>query len=935
LHRHLIAPIVVMGLSLCAPARAGETPLYQPTPEWVVPAQLPDVTALPASAPALLIFDGQHRIAEGTLWSYVDTAQRIISSEVLNQMATLTIPWMPDKGDLIVHELAIIRDGQTIDLLADGKTFTVLRREQSLEQRELTGQLTATMDVEGLRVGDILRVRFSTTTHDQALGDHVQMVTPILTAPMAVGQGRLRTLWANDSGARWKALMPGIDARPVRRGAFTELVIDLPVAKPPEMPEDAPMRFRPVPMLEASTFTDWKDVSRTMAPLFATDELIPEGSPLAAEMAAIMQAHATPLARAQAALQLVQDKVRYLAVQMDGGNYVPQSPERTWTLRYGDCKAKTLLLLALLRGMGLEAEAVLAHAQLGDMVVNRLPSAAAFNHVLVHATVDGQSLWLDGTGMGARIEDIHDTPPFVNVLPLQPQGADLIRIEPHADGRPSLDLTMDVNESSSVDVPSVFDLTLVLRGGTATQINLLRNRLDAARQQELFATFLSRVVGDSQFGAIEAQSDEQAGLLTLKARGLSNTAWRWDDKLMKRPVDRWLGMINFGPDRARAAWSAIPVATPSPEGRRMRMRLRLPDGGRGFRIDGEPQLQQSIAGFTFNRSVTLEDGLVTLDERIDSTGAEIGTGQIGPERDRLATAKARAPRLIAPTHTRHSWDINGRDPQGGDQIATAEAILAEAIARDPTEAGPYQVRAELRRGIGNTRGALADFDKAIAIEPSVQLYLMRSAVREGEGNVAAALADAEAARQLDPSAAGAIARVAELKAEQGDLAAGLALVDERIDLGGETRDTYRQVKADLLGRFGDAQEALALVETMIEDKPGTPSLLNMRCWIKGTREVDLDNATRDCTSALELSSNPYPILDSRAMVSFRLGRYDDAMRDLDAVLKAVPTMAASRYLRGIVLARLDRQAESRTDLAIARRLDPGIDSDYRRFGIEP
>jgi len=935
LHRNLIAPIVAVGLALSAPVKAGETPLYQPTPDWVVPAQLPDVAALPAGAPTTLIFDAQQRIADGTLWSYLDTAQRITSSEMLNQMATLTIPWLPDKGDLMIHELAIIRDGQQIDLLAGGKTFTVLRREQSLEQRELNGQLTATMNVEGLRVGDVLRLRFSSTTRDAALRGHVQMLTPIVTAPMAVGQGRLRTLWANDSNTRWKALIPGIDARPVRRGAFTELTIPLPAAKPPEMPDDAPGRFRPVPLLEASTFADWRDVSRTMAPLFATDGLIAPGSPLAAEMDAIMRAHAKPIDRAQAALQLVQDKVRYLAVQMDGGNYVPQPPDQTWTLRYGDCKAKTLLLLALLRGMDIEAEAVLAHAQLGDMIVNRLPSAGAFNHVIVHATIDGQSLWLDGTGMGARIEDIHDTPPFGNVLPLRPEGADLIRIEPHADGRPSLDVTLNVDESSSVDIPSVFDMTVVLRGGAATQINLLRSQLDTARQQELFAAFLGRVVGNSQFGTIQVESDEQAGQLTFKTRGLNATAWRWDDKAMKRPLDRWLGAISFNPDRARAAWTAIPVATPAPEGRRMRMRLRLPDGGQGFRIDGEPQLQQSIAGFDFNRSITLADGYVTLDERIDATGAEIPTERIGAERDRMATAKARAPRLIAPANTLRSWDLSGRDPRGSDQIATAEAILAEAIARDPSKAEPYQVRATLRDGVGNPRGALADLDKAIALEPSIELYLARSALHDDQGDLTAALADAEAARQLDPSAASAIARVAELKAESGDLTAGLALLDERIDLGGETRDTYRQVKADLLSRFGDAQEALALVETMIADKPGSPNLLNMRCWIKGTREIDLDNAARDCTSALELSNNPYPILDSRAMVSFRLGKYDEAMRDLDAVLNAVPNMAASRYMRGIVLARLDRRSESQADLAIARRLEPRIDDEYGRFGIKP
>jgi len=936
LHRILIAPVVAIGLALSAPAHAGETPLYQPTPDWVVPAQLPaNVASLPAGAPATLIFDAQQRIAQGALWNYLDTAQRIVSSEMLNQMATLTIPWLPDKGDLIIHELAIIRDGEKIDLLAGGKTFTVLRREQSLEQRELNGQLTATMNVEGLRVGDILRVRFSTTSRDAALDGRVQMLMPIITAPVAVGQGRLRTLWSNDSDAHWKILMPGVEAHPVRKGDFTELTIDLPAAKPPEMPDDAPGRFRPAPVLEVATFRDWADVSRTMARLFATDGLIAPGSPLAAEMDTIMRTQSTPIARAQAALRLVQDKIRYLAVQMDGGNYVPQTPEQTWTLRYGDCKAKTLMLLALLRGMGIEAEAVVANTQLGDLVVNRLPSAGAFNHVLVHATIDGRSLWLDGTGLGARIEDIYDTPAFGNVLPLRPEGAELLRIAPHADGRPSLDLTLDVDESSSVDVPSVFDLTLVLRGGTAMQLNLLRNQLDAARQQELFATFLSRVVGDSQFGAIQVESDDKAALVTFRARGLSNSAWRWDDRAMKRPLDRWLGSMDFNPDRARAAWTAIPVATPAPEGRHVRMRLRLPEGGKGFRIDGEPRLDQTIAGFAFNRSVTLADGYVTFDERIDSTGAEIPTAQIGTERDRLQTARARAPRLIAPADTLRRWDLSGRDPRGGDQIAQAEAVLTEAIARDPAKAQPYQVRAGMRRAIGDSRGALADLDKAISIEPGVELYLLRSAVRDDQGDLPAALADAEAARQLDPSEPAAIARVAELKAESSDLPGALALLDERIDLGGETRDTYRQVKADLLGRFGDAGEALALVERMIEDKPGTPALLNMRCWIKGTREVDLDTAARDCTSALELSNNPYPILDSRAMVAFRQGKYDDAMRDLDAVLNAVPNMAASRYLRGIVLARLDRRAESQADLAIARRLEPRIDVEYGRFGIKP
>ena len=182
-------------VSVSTAAQAGELPLYQPAPDWVVAAPLPDIAKLPADAPAILVHDTQQRIEAGRLWSYEDRAMRISSPEMLSQFATLTLPWMPDKGDLIVHELAILRGGQRIDLLAQGQKFTVLRREQSLEQRELTGMLSATLALEGLRVGDVFHLRVSTTMKDEALGGRVQSLMPLLAAPVRAGFARARYSW--------------------------------------------------------------------------------------------------------------------------------------------------------------------------------------------------------------------------------------------------------------------------------------------------------------------------------------------------------------------------------------------------------------------------------------------------------------------------------------------------------------------------------------------------------------------------------------------------------------------------------------------------------------------------------------------------------------------------------------------------------------------
>jgi len=917
-----------------APASAGDTPLYQPAPAWIAPAPVADPGKGGAEAGSVVILDMQQRIEGGRLWSYVDSATRIASPEMLAQMANVNIPWVPDRGDLIVHELSLIRGGKRIDLIAQGQKFTVLRREESLEQRELTGILTATLAIEGLQVGDVLRVRVSSTSKDDALGGRVQTLAPIVAAPARAGFARLLLSWPAASPPHYKILAEGVTATSSTKDGYSQLALTLPAPKQPEMPSDAPPRFRHAAMIEASTFADWADVSKVMAPLYATEGTIPAGSPLAAEVAAIVRAEATPLGRTQRALALVQDKIRYLAVDMSGGNYLPQKPARTWEVRYGDCKAKTLLLLALLHAMDIEAEPVLAHSSLGDLVPERLPSAQAFDHILVRATVGGESLWLDGTAMGSRLADIHDTPAFRFVLPVRPGGAGLMPVPTHADARPAIDVLVEADESASVDVPSAFDATAVVRGTSAAMLTLVASEMPEKEKREAVGSFFQSYLGDAQFSSAAIVPDPVSGTVTLKARGAMTSPWKRDERRIKRSLGQTLDSLTFAPDRAKPAWKAIPVAGEAPAGIRYRLRLRLPDGGKGYTLEGAPDVKARLAGYALTRAVRLEGGVATVDERLDSTGQEIEAARIAAERDLVATAKANAPRIVAAETARRYWELNGADPAGATQVKAAEAILAQAIANSPDEVSGYTSRASFRNGIGDRKGALADLNRAIAIEPSVDLYLERADLDAIFGDLAAAAADAESARQLDPSSSGAIQTLAQFRADRGDLAAGVALLDERIALGGESVPALRRAKARLIGEYGDAAEAVKLYDAMIAEKPGSPRLLNGRCWIKGTRDFSVDTALKDCTEAIELMEDSTLALDSRAMVWFRMGRYEDALRDLNTVLAAAPDLAASRFMRAIVLGRLHREADAAKDLAVARRLSPTIDHIYARYGIK-
>jgi len=921
-----------MVVACASPAQAGEAPLRQAAPDWVNKAPL-DPAQITADSPEMLVLDTQQRIEKGQLWTYSDRAMRASSAETLGELATLSLSWMPDKGDLILHEATILRDGKEIDLLADGKGFTVIRREEALEQRSYTGELTATMPVEGLRMGDILRLRSSTTLRDTALGGHVQAAQGLPAAPLRIGFARARLQWDTKTPAHWRVQGKGLVAKPITRGGFSEIDLSLPAEKQPDMPEDAPLRFRAAPLLEASTFGTWQEVSRVMAPLYATDGLITPGSPLAAEVEKI-KAAPTPLERAQRALQLVQEEVRYLAIGMNGGNYVPQKPADTWVKRYGDCKAKTLLLLALLRGAGVEAEPVLAHITQGDLVPTHLPSAAAFNHVLVRAVVDGQSLWLDGTDMRGRLADIRDTPPFVHVLPLRPAGSGLVDIVGRAPARAQVALAVDADESGSVDLPTVFTATAVLRGQTSAGVMLMAARMDAKQRAESVRQFFTKLLGPGQYTQPTITTDNEAGTSTLSATGITGTPWRWDDKRERRNLTELGSDIKFNPDRARPDWAAIPVNIGGPSGMRYDLTLRLPGGGKDMSVEGQGNTVTQVAGATITRTLSIADGSLHFTERMETPGGEIPAAAIPAERDKLEAVIAALPRLIAAADTPRSWSMPSTDPAKVPQLARINAIFAAAIAeREPTDTSPFLGRASLRRGIGDFDGALADLTAALGVETNAGTLLSRATVLRSMGRLKEALADAQKARSLDPGSQAATGMVASAMAETGDVAGASALLDQRIALGGKARDDYRMIKAAILGEFGDAQDALRLLDTLNEARPGNPRTLNERCWIKGTRNLALDTALKDCTSAIELSGDDDAPLDSRAMVWLRMGRYDQALQDVNAVLFSSPGRAPSLYLRAIIHARMDHKAQQAADLAMARRLDPGIDRAYARYGI--
>jgi hypothetical protein len=98
-----------------------------------------------------------------------------------------------------------------------------------------------------------------------------------------------------------------------------------------------------------------------------------------------------------AAATWVQEKIRYVAVEVGEGGYVPREPALVTRRLYGDCKDKSFLLLALLGKRGIEAFPVLTRARSAGWIDPEFPSPIQFNHLILAVRVPAK------TGLPAEI----------------------------------------------------------------------------------------------------------------------------------------------------------------------------------------------------------------------------------------------------------------------------------------------------------------------------------------------------------------------------------------------------------------------------------------------------------------------------------------------------------------------------------------------------
>ncbi|MBL8276255.1 MAG: DUF3857 domain-containing protein [Pelomonas sp.] len=689
-----------------ATAAAGKVS-FAPAPAWVDAQVAPLDAAVPASGLSdgryHLLADQQVRVAGGTQVDYRHTAARAVNERGVEDIANVQIRFDPSYQTLTVHRIDVRRAGRIVSSVAPG-ALKLLQREASLESLIYDGRLTAHVALKDVRVGDVVETVYSVQGSNPVFGD-MRFGSFDFDWGVPVAYRHARLLWPEGRPLYWQLHNGARPATVTRTGGELDhrwRQRDVPARV---VDDNSPGWYDPYVWAEWGEFADWAAVARWALPLYR----LPDG-PLPAvdrEVARIAAATSDPEQRLLAALRFVQREVRYLGIEMGVNSHAPHAPSLVLERRFGDCKDKTLLSLAMLRGLGIPARPALVHTGLRHATQERLPTPWAFNHVLVQADLGGQRVWLDptrapqaGKGVAQWVQS-----DFGRALLVSPDTRELVPMAGPEARALKRELHTVLDASAGFDQPATLTVTTRAQGEAA---ELLRQALATHSRQDLQKQYLDFYAASYPGLAVDqpytTRDDTDANVVELVEHYRMPSYWVRNEK-----QSRWTGDLEV-PDllewlrRPKGLNRQGPLALRHPVDFTLVSEFRLPKTWNikpdNLVVEGPAFSLRREEAWRGGNTVVLTDRYRTLADRVEASAMPAYVAQLDKARSGvqynlyhpLETANAPAETAAAATAPAAAGSLGGDSPHWLPLVVGLAAVgglglLALRLYRwDPTPA---------------------------------------------------------------------------------------------------------------------------------------------------------------------------------------------------------------------------------------------------------
>ena len=463
------------------------------------------------------------------------------------------------------------------------------------------------------------------------------------------------------------------------------------------------------------------------------------------------------------ALAAVEKNVRYAGVEVGESSIVPRPPRTVLGNKYGDCKDKATLLVAMLREAGIAAHVALLRAGEDFDVHPDLPGMGRFNHAIVRvdATEKAPAMWVDPTDDFAHAGD----------LPSQDQGRLALVAASDSAGLTKTPETPSTgnkySETRIYTLPEdgkahVVEISETVTGSEDSFQRHYYAESDRTKYREQIESYVKSYYSAKKLDKLEATDPHDLTKpfrVTVEASEAETGVARDGDAAVAfHPANliNWLPfpIRNYGDDHAEEARKKRigEFVFPAAGLREWTYRIVPPSG---YAVRTLPPNETTKLGTTTltKEYASQPDGSVTAVLRFDSGKRRISASEFEQTRAELKKIFEAKPTIIG-------FDLVGQAKLNAGDVTGALAEFRKLAALHPKEAQHHIeiARALLVGGLGDA--ARDEIRKAVALEPSnahaqfglagiLEYDLLGRLLRKGF-DMDGALAALRKAKELDP-----------------------------------------------------------------------------------------------------------------------------------------------------------------------------------------
>lgn len=174
----------------------------------------------------------------------------------------------------------------------------------------------------------------------------------------------------------------------------------------------------------------WEEAGRWLYDLNRGRDLLPESEKQ--KIAEMTKSAKSDLEKIKILYDYLGQKTRYVSIQLGIGGLQSFPVEEVVKTGFGDCKALSLYMIAMLHAVDIEAYYIIVNTDDRDLL-SEYPSISQMNHVIVEARSGADTLWLECTNPSVPFGYIHRNIAGHDALRISPKGGEFIKIKDYPD----------------------------------------------------------------------------------------------------------------------------------------------------------------------------------------------------------------------------------------------------------------------------------------------------------------------------------------------------------------------------------------------------------------------------------------------------------------------------------------------------------------------